>query len=356
MSFSARWHWRIMRTIRSWLGFPDTCPFVHMRNKNALETGYMIISFVKNGRMLSDTWGEYLLRDKARRQTLFSDMARIMLSLNRARFPRIGSLTLNDDGQIELKNRPLTLRLQTFENEGIPTIPRHCTYQYVEPYILDLLQCHDNRIHYQPNAIHHRNDGQEQFAALTMMRGLLHQFISREYRDGPFMLTLTDLHPSNIFVDEDWNITSLIDLEWACSFPIELQTPPYWLTGRPIDDIEHGEHLQTFQEVITEFIGAFEAQEKNIQTSDVSQAGIMRQCWDRGSFWYFQAVHSPKGLLRVFNEHIQRMFCEEHCSQRVFDRTVSPYWSVGAEDFIELKVHQEAEYKDRLRKRFGEIN
>lgn len=139
---------------------------------------------------------------------------------------QIGSLTLNKNGEISLTNPPLTLPLQTLENEGILTIPRDSTYQTVEPYILDLLQYHDNRIYYQPNAIHDLNDGQEQFAALTMMRGLLCQFISREYRNRPFFLTLTGPHPSNIFADEDWHVTSLIYLEWACSFPVELQTPP----------------------------------------------------------------------------------------------------------------------------------
>lgn len=303
--------------------------------------------------MLSDSWATHLLEDKARRQTLFRDLANIILSLNRTQLPQIGSLALNDDGVVSLKNRPLTLRLQTLENEGIPTIPRDSTYQSVEPYILDLLQCHDNRIHYQPNAIHDLNDGQEQFAALTMMRGLLCQFVSRQYRNGPFVLTLTDLHPSNIFVDENWNITSLIDLEWACVFPIELQTPPYWLSGRPIDDIEHGEHLLTFERIINEFMDAFEEQELKLQDSNAFQAQLMRTCWNRGSFWYFQAAHSPKGLLRVFNEHIQRRYCEEHCNQRVFDRTVGPYWCVGAEDFIQKKVAGEEEYKDRLRKRFS---
>ncbi|KAJ5971878.1 uncharacterized protein N7479_001796 [Penicillium vulpinum] len=305
--------------------------------------------------MLSNAWVDHLLSDKIRRQTLFGDLAKIMISVNRVKLPQIGSLTLDDNGLIELKGRPLTLRLQSFENEGIPTIPRNCTYQSVEPYILDLLQLHDNRIHHQLNAIHNLNDGQNQLAALTMMRGLLHQFISRQYRNGPFVLTLTDLHASNIFVDEDWHITSLIDLEWACSLPIELQMPPYWLTGRPIDDIEHGEHLDTFREVMTEFINAFEEQEKKVRASDVSQAEIMRKFWDRGSFWYFQAVNSPKGLLRVFNEHIQRIFSEEHCAQRLFYRTVSPYWSVGAEEFIQMKMEQETEYKDRLRERFGEF-
>lgn len=317
-----------------------------------MTSGYMIISFIRNGQMLSDSWQTHL-EDKGRRKTLFRDIARIMISINRIPLPRIGSLTLDDHGFTHLVNRPLTLRLQSMENEGIPVIPRDSTYSSIEPYILDLLQYHDNRVYYQPNAIHIINDGQQQLAALTMMRGLLPQFVSRQYRDGPFVLTLTDLHPSNIFVDENWHITSLIDLEWACSFPIEMQTPPYWLTGRPVDDIECGEHLQTFEKVITEFIDVFEEQETNINgRENAFQADVLRKCWGRGSFWYFQAVHSLKGMLRVFIEHIQRRYCEDHCTQRVFDHTVSPYWCVGAEDLIQKKVAEEAEYKDRLRKRF----
>lgn len=100
--------------------------------------------------MLSNSWAQYLLDDRSRRQNPFRGLANIMVTLNDTRLPKIGSLTLDNDGAIGLTNRPLTLRLQTFENEGIPTIPRALTYQAVEPYILDLLQCHDNRIYYQP--------------------------------------------------------------------------------------------------------------------------------------------------------------------------------------------------------------
>lgn len=240
------------------------------------------------------------------------------------------------------------------ENEWIPTIPRRMTYGSIEPYILDLLQNHDHRIRYQPNGTHNTCDGQQQLAALTMMRALLPQLISRQYRDGPFVLTFTDLHQSNIFVDEDWNITPLIDLEWACSFPIEMQTPPYWLTGRPIDDIEHGEHLQAFEKVLNEFVDAFEQQETNINPpKPPRQADILRKCWERGRFWYFQAVHSPKGMMRVFIEHIQRRYCEAHCTQRVFVQTVSPYWCIGAADLIEKKVAEEGEYQNRLKAKFA---
>jgi hypothetical protein len=96
-----RWGWRFKRTIRSWLGYPNPCPYVGIGSNNVIKDGYMIISFVKKGRMLSDTWAEYLLTDKARRHTLFSDIAKIMITLSRVKFPCIGSLSLDDDGLIK---------------------------------------------------------------------------------------------------------------------------------------------------------------------------------------------------------------------------------------------------------------
>ncbi|EER38711.1 predicted protein [Histoplasma capsulatum H143] len=38
--------------------------------------------------------------------------------------------------------------------------------------------------------------------------------------------------------------------------------------GRPIDDIEHGEHLQKFENIMGEFIDAFEAEETRISHSE----------------------------------------------------------------------------------------
>lgn len=83
----------------------------------------------------------------------------------------------------------------------------------MDAYLLDLLGCHDSRIHHQPNSIHDLDDGQQQLAALTMRRDVLHHSTRREYRHGPFVFSLVDLHQSNIYVDDEWYITSLIDLE-----------------------------------------------------------------------------------------------------------------------------------------------
>ncbi|KAL2826672.1 hypothetical protein BDW59DRAFT_160863 [Aspergillus cavernicola] len=57
-----------------------------------------------------------------------------------------------------------------------------------------------------------------------------------------------------------------------------------------------------------------------------------------------------------WNEHIQRRFYKKHCTQRVFDQTLSPYWCMAAKDVIQRKVEEEAAYKDRLRGRFGALD
>jgi hypothetical protein len=311
----------------------------------------MIISRVSQGTMLSDSWDVYR-HDKTRMSNLFHDLSRIILSLSKSHFASIGSLTLNSQGFIELSNRPLTQQLQSMENEGVPSgISRRTIYSAVEPYLLDLLDCHDNRIRYQPNSIHDQDDGRQQLAALTIMHAILHHFIQRDYRHGPFVFTLTDLHQSNFFVDDEWHITSLIDLEWACILPIQLQSPPYWISGRAIDQLKHGEPLETFHQLIKEYLTIFEQEERRMR-GELYQTPIMRKSWEAGSFLYFHAVNSPKGLFRIFNEHIQRLFCPQHCETSTFDDVVAPYWRVGAGDIIEEKLKEEKRYKDQLREVF----
>jgi hypothetical protein len=158
-----------------------------------------------------------------------------------------------------------------------------------------------------------------------MMRAILHHFIRPHYRYGPFVFSLTDLDQSNIFVDDEWHITCIIDLEWACPLPIEMQSPPYWLSGKAVDCIDHGEPLETFCQIITEYFDAFEQEEKNIVGEALHQTPIMKSCWDTGSFWYFHAVNSPKGLYQLFNEHIQPLFHLEHSEMSMFDEVVALY-------------------------------
>lgn len=153
--------------------------------------------------------------------------------MNAKPLPRIGSLSFRSDGSIALCSRPLHLYFQMAENEGIPSgIPRDRTYAEADSYVSDLLSLQDNKIRHQPNAVHDQEDGRMQLAALTALRATAHHFISPALRAGPFFYTLTDLQQNNIFVDDDWNVTTVIDLEWACSMPAQMHLPPHWLTNR----------------------------------------------------------------------------------------------------------------------------
>jgi len=305
--------------------------------------------------MLSSSWEEGR-HDQKRRKNLFRDLSRIMLSLSRTSLPHIGSLTINNEGITSLTNRPLTLELEQLENENIPTnISRSTTYSAVDMYLLDLLDCHDSRLQNQRNAIRGEEDGRNQIAAIVIMRAMLSRFTSRDYRYGPFILTLTDTHQSNIFVDSDWHITHMIDLEWACSLPIEMLQPPHWLTGRGVDELEKGEHLLAFAELYEEFMDIFEQEEllcthATVVRQPLHLSRTMRNGWRVGSFWYFKAISSPSGLLSLFFEHIYPIAVDAGEYRRV----LTPFWGQDANKFIAAKLADKRQYDTDLRTAFEE--
>ncbi|KAJ5585282.1 uncharacterized protein N7459_005082 [Penicillium hispanicum] len=225
-----------------------------------------------------------------------------------------------------------------------------------DAYYLDLLNCHDSRIRHQPNSIIDQDDGRAQIARLAIMRALLPHFTDRGLRQGPFFYRLTDLHPSNIFVDSQWHIKCVVDLEWACSLPAETLRPPYWLTGRSIDFLTD-EHLDTFKQAYHEFVDVFEGEEKKLVGTPISdnpsyKALLMRKGWQTGNFWYFHALDSPKGLYNLFQQHISPLFVSTHEVSDDFSRIVSDYWAADAEDVIAAKLRDKDEYEKRLPQRF----
>ena len=304
--------------------------------------------------MLSETWDQDRHhRDK--RINLYRGLSQIILSLSQIPLPRIGSWTLNSNGVLQLSNRPLTLQLHQLENGAISTmINRNCTYPTADTYYLDTLTCHDSRILHQPNSLTSEDDGRAQMARLTMMRALLPHFTNRELRHGPFLYRLTDLHPSNIFVDKDWNIKWVIDLEWACSLPSETLQPPYWLSGRHVDGLTE-EYLDAFKEAYGEFTKIFEEEEKSyppINGICSYRTALMRRGLEIGNFWYFKALESPKGLYNLFRQHIHPIFDPTRDISSDFSQTVSKYWAPYMEQVIAAKLRDKEEYEKMVCQRF----
>ncbi|KKK19056.1 hypothetical protein AOCH_005407 [Aspergillus ochraceoroseus] len=251
--------------------------------------------------MLSKTWDAQ--KDNIELRTnLFRDLSRIFLSFARLPLDQIGSFIVCDDESLRLANRPLSLGRQDLENEGIPIdMPRGYVYSSTDSYVIDSLAYHDSRLQCQPNAINDTHDFIYQTSTLTAMRTILPLFFRRELRRGPFFFCLTDLHQSNIFVDEKWHITALVDLEWGCSLPAEMIQPPHWFVDHAVDRIDANE----FDDVRREFMEILAAEETNTFPSEPKLSGIMNKAWEMGTFWYTLALTSPSGLFTLFDKMIQ---------------------------------------------------
>ncbi|EEP79732.1 predicted protein [Uncinocarpus reesii 1704] len=369
----------ISRIVRKYLGYPAPSAYVRRKRRCRFDHGYMLLDHISEneGKMLSSSWSESH-GDDTKRRTLFRDISRIMLSMARVPMARIGSFTIDNRGFITLTNRPLTCRLHVLEAEGIPTnIGRRQTYSMVGPYIQDLLDYHNSRIYHQPNSILDEDDGYNQMAALSLMQSVSRHFFQRKYRQGPFFFTLTDCHQSNIFVDENWNIRYLIDLEWACSLPVECFHPPWWLSGdRGVDEIvddalhrfaeRHKEFMQVFEEEALAKYGSWENRGKD---NDVylGLSSIMKQSIEVGNIFYCYALESTKGMYNIFLQHINSRFSKDPQSLPkeadlddvgwlYLSRAVAPYWDPKAHQILAAKLDEKKVYEKQIRVLFEEAD
>ncbi|KAL8784811.1 MAG: hypothetical protein Q9195_008891 [Heterodermia aff. obscurata] len=306
--------------------------------------------------LLSEHWaGQDQQHDRQRRTNFFRDLSRIILTLARVSFPRIGSLVLDHQGIVRLGNRPLNFRLQQLENKSVPTdIDRDKIYSSTEVYFSSLLSCHDNRILHQANSILSQPDGKTQLAVLAAMRALLSHYATRRFREGPFFFNLIDMHPNNVFVDADWRIKSLIDLEWACVRPVEMVLPPLWLTGKSVDQLPPGEHLNAYRVVLEEFFDAFDREQISfapMQNSDASlTTDVMRKGFETGHFWFFHALDNPKVACNLFFQHILPIFAGSTTENSVagFKGCLAQLWQRDSNEIIEKKLRDKELYERKL--------
>lgn len=131
--------------------------------------------------------------------------------------------------------------------------------------------------------------------------------------------------------------------------------PPHWMTNRGIDELR-GVELEGFGKAYHEFVDIFEEEERPsflpIYRSAVYRADIMRRSWEMGSFWYFHALKSSKGLYNIFTQHIQPIF--EPRRDIRFAYMVSAYWAPNAMGVIAAKLEDRKKYEQQLRRLFAE--
>lgn len=193
-------------------------------------------------------------------------------------------------------------------------------------------------------------------ATVVVLKAIRSQFVDRNLQQGPFILQLTDLHASNLFVDDHLNITAIVDLEWTCSLPIEMQQLPFWFSGHEGDDFlgdEAAENEQAYVSACKEFLDVFgyEQSRRCLTRLPVDARSIISTALDKKSHWYFAALCWPRTAYSFLIDHLQPMFAPSHADLEVakFQDVFTPYYATNASKFIEQKLKDKAEYDRTLR-------
>ncbi|KXS95320.1 hypothetical protein AC578_10464 [Pseudocercospora eumusae] len=335
------WYRRICETISEslrniWRGHIWR-PFVAARGCT-FASGYLLMDMITEdqGVLLSKKWPPESTKQKA---VFLESLAEIMLDLALP-LEKIGSFTVTDNGEVSLSNRPLTSRLAVLENNGVPSgIPQSTCYATTETYVSDLLRCHDERLQYQPNASRDCMDAQGQMAMIVALRALSLIHTRKDLRNGPFCMSFTDLHPNNIFVKENFEIAAIIDLEFSCSQPMEMLSPPLWLTGMDLDDLLSDEmpdaKRKDAEKPWDELFEVLEAKENETKSSSrvIRVCDVMRTAIGQGSHWYFQALHSTRMAYSIFMALVQPLYDRTQTDGDGainFQRIATPYWQPNA--------------------------
>ncbi|KAL2168430.1 hypothetical protein VTG60DRAFT_7291 [Thermothelomyces hinnuleus] len=302
--------------------------------------------------MLSATWAQHR-HDPRRRARLYRSLARVMLSLARLPQPYIGSFRFNaSDGTITLTNRPLTCTTIIFENSGMPrNVQPRQVYQNTDTFASDMLTLHDNYFLHYRHAVRNDRDARERITIRTLQRAVMHHFIPSHRRNGPFLLQLTDIHQSNIFVDDDWNITCLLDLEWICALPAEMLAVPYWLTDCTIDEIVDGEYGR-FDQVRQGFLAAMEEEIKTTRPAhDIPIVHTMQDSWSSKAVWFWACITSINGWLFIFEDHILPKFGANKNLIPDLKQTAA-LWMENIDAVVKAKLEDEEKYRSDLRSLF----
>ncbi|KAH6612909.1 hypothetical protein B0J18DRAFT_470260 [Chaetomium sp. MPI-SDFR-AT-0129] len=346
------------RCVYGLLGYPLLSQYTPTATQHTAPAAYMVMEYITPsiGRTLATTWEKHR-KSPAMRRNLFSGMASIMLSLARIPQPRIGSFQFHHDGTISLTNRPFFCSTAILENDGAPrTIEPSHTYTCTEPFVSDAITFHDQRFLHDPNAAESEPDCRAQMTVKTLLRAFSHRYISREHRQGPFLLQLTDLHASNIFVDDDWNVTCLIDLEWMCALPPEALDVPYWLTSRGIDEIED-EAYEEFSKVREEFMDALREQEVENglwekgpgQGHDLSVPQIMQKSWESKGTWFWHCVTSVNAMYVLLESHL----CRPGSLPRAAEKVISQFYCEDPDGLVKRKMEDKKAYNAQLKLAFA---
>lgn len=258
-------------------------------------------------------------------ESLYGELANVLLQLSRLSLPRIGSLDQIDDFTWEVAQRPLSMamnelvRLGSLPQSQLPS--RDTTFDTTSSYFEALAELHIAHLRYQRNdAIDSADDCRRKFIARHLFRKLAREGqLTKRWKSldkGPFKIWSDSFCPANVLLNADLRIVGVVDWEFTYAAPVEFSyAPPWWLLiekpenwpGSLEDWSTQFEHrLRTFLKAM---VGREdEAIEQGRLQEDERLSGPMRESWESGDFWINYAARNSFAFDAIYWEKIDQRF------------------------------------------------
>ncbi|KAK8178774.1 kinase-like domain-containing protein [Phyllosticta citribraziliensis] len=248
-------------------------------------------------------------------ETIYSQMAKILLQMWIPSSDRIGSIYEVDEDTFEVTRRPYTFNmgelavLGTFSRAKLP--PKDQIFDSSASYFQALADLHLQHLSHQRNdAVKDADDCRKKFVARRIFRRLAQEnrLTSPSTAAGPFKIWCDDLRPANVLLHSNSEVAAVIDWEFTYFAPSEFaESPPWWLLlelpeywPNGIDDWTKWYELRlpTFLKMLRQHEDAMIGEESLGEDQRLSDR--MQQRWDSGDFWVAYAVRKSFAFDMVF--------------------------------------------------------
>ena len=282
--------------------------------ENPLNLGpFIIMDYVEHDMNLSDLINDPALEeddshrlnpniDLGQLETIYRQMANVLLQLSRLSFPRIGSLIKgSEDEDFEVAGRPLIQNMNHLvEFSGIvPSLLPSKPYETAQEWYCAMADMHLAQLVFQHNdAVEDEDDARDKYVARILFRRLACSGkLAAGFGDNTQQPSLThftlfseDLRPSNVLIDKDVHFASVIDWEFAYAAPAQFSAdPPWWLILRHPEYWPDGYDawLETYEPRLEFFLKILEEEEQKLRNASPGETSDgpalserMRQSWE----------------------------------------------------------------------------
>ena len=278
---------------------------------------YLILDWVP-GRSLD--FKTLAASSEARREHFYSQLIDVLAELRKLQCTSAGSLLPNPHGGPNpvvgslLSVPPDKFWASNAEMGGTLTPPPPSTLASTLDYALYQLRALSQSCKIPRSDLNRRTAEMELFATNHLQALIPMLFVDGEDGHMPFILTHPDLRCNNIMVDDELNIQSVIDWEWAGTTPQRLFMPPPWVTGQDlvyhVDEYDSRSAFEEFQRVLQ-------------QKASLSDAHVeLAYDWDS---------HLPK----ILSLPLARMFQHHSSLARTYFRFIYPqFFSLPQDELV----------------------